>query len=124
MNIRQTIDRRGFLQWSFRTSGVMLWGGLMQGLASCGASSESFQSGDLPVLDKPSSVTISIEARQVQWVPGVPPARDNAWVYVAHGATAASGVLPNHLGATFEARPAASPGPMPSPQRRAVLNCC
>jgi FtsP/CotA-like multicopper oxidase with cupredoxin domain len=76
----------------------------MQGLASCGASSESFQSGDLPVLDKPSSVTISIEARQVQWVPGVPPARDNAWVYVAHGATAASGVLPNHLGATFEVR--------------------
>lgn len=98
------MDRRSFIQRGARAGGALLETGFAPGLISCGGSSGARSSAEVATLKSPASVTISIEPRQVQWVPGVSPSRDNAWVYVAQGAMAASGVLPNYLGATFEVR--------------------
>lgn len=98
------MDRRAFMRWGAGAGGALLWAGFAPGLTSCGGSGSASSRGELPTLKSPASAAISIEPRQVQWVPGVSPARDNAWVYVAQGATAGTGVLPNHLGATFEVR--------------------
>lgn len=59
---------------------------------------------DIPVIDQPATVSISVQARRVQWVQGVDPAAANAWVYAADGVTAAGGVLANALGPTINVR--------------------
>ena len=49
---------------------------------------------DPVVLDGPTTASISIQARQVQWVAGKTPAQANAWVYVA-AATPNDAILGN-----------------------------
>ena len=58
----------------------------------------------LTVLENPASASITIQARQVQWMAGKTPAEANAWVYVAEGKTAATGVLGNGLGPYINVR--------------------
>ena len=62
---------------------------------------------DPVVLDGPTTASISIQARQVQWVAGKTPAQANAWVYVA-AATPNDAILGNALGPVFEVRRGAS----------------
>ncbi len=100
--------------WSFGFGGTLALAGGSVLLGSCGGSggSDEAASGDtpaapavdIPVIDQPSRVSMSVQARQVQWVPGRNPSRANAWVYAADGVTAAGGVLSNHLGPTIEVR--------------------
>ena len=61
-------------------------------------------SADVTVLENPAAMTMSIEARSVQWIVGKSPADANAWVYTANGVTPASGVLGNPLGPFFNVR--------------------
>lgn len=99
------MDRRGFICWTARASGVLCWVGLAQSLASCGATSSGSVPGDEPaVLRAPASASISVQARRVQWVQDITPSSANAWVYVPDGTTSPTNVLPNHLGPTFEMR--------------------
>ena len=104
------ISRRSFMGWGTAFGGSLAWGGTVVALSSCGGSESTPESSapagpeKLPVISNPSRVAMSIQARQVQWVPGVSPKSPNAWVYAADGVTAASGVLPNHLGPTLDVR--------------------
>jgi FtsP/CotA-like multicopper oxidase with cupredoxin domain len=59
---------------------------------------------DPVVLDQPATATISIQARQVEWVVGKQPAQANAWVFVPDASTPATGVLGNALGPAFDMR--------------------
>ena len=104
--------RRRFIGWSASIGGSMLWGGTAIGLTSCGGSgSEETATGGasqatagITVIDQPSRVSLSVQARQVQWVTGKQPTQANAWVYAADGVTASSGVLANHLGPIINVR--------------------
>ncbi len=101
--------------WSFGFGGSLALAGSSVLLGSCGGSGgdgsadnagggPSAPKSDIPTIDQPSRVSMSVQARQVQWVPGKDPARANAWVYAAEGVTAAGGVLANHLGPTINVR--------------------
>jgi FtsP/CotA-like multicopper oxidase with cupredoxin domain len=104
--------RRRFIGWSAGIGGSFLWGGTAVGLASCGGSggdgaaagSAGSAASQIPVIDRPTRVSMSVQARKVEWVTGKTPASANAWVYAADGVTASSGVLPNHLGPTINVR--------------------
>lgn len=104
------LTRRTFLG-GFGGFGVgLLPGGAALSVVACGGAgdtmleSASTPSGDVVVLENPASMTMSIEARQVQWVAGKSPADVNAWVYTANGVSPASGVLGNALGPAFNVR--------------------
>src|SRR6185437_2828035 len=108
------VSRRTFFRWS---SGWAIGAGPLGasiGLAACGGGDSSPEpSSSLPpsapapgptILENPATASISIQARQVQWVVGKTPANANAWVYVADGSAPASGVLGNSLGPFFNVR--------------------
>jgi len=105
------VSRRSFIGWGTAIGGSLAWTGILASLSSCGGSDAAPESGAdaataerLPVISNPSRVAMSIQARQVQWVPGKSPTNANAWVYAADGVTASSGVLSNHLGPIIEVR--------------------
>lgn len=111
---RGGLTRRSFLE-AFGGFGVgVLPGGAALTVVACGGSSDTVTgaapagtpapSVDVAVLENPTAMTMSIEARQVQWVIGKSPADANAWVYTASGVTPASGVLGNALGPFFNVR--------------------
>ena len=64
----------------------------------------SVSGSEVLVLENPTAMSMSIEARQVQWVVGKSPADANAWVFTASGVSPASGVLGNALGPYFNVR--------------------
>ncbi len=108
------LKRRTFLE-AFGGFGVgLLPGGAALSVVACGGASDTVTnpalgvaaapSPDVTVLENPAAVSVSIEARQVQWVVGKSPADVNAWVYAANGVTPASGVLGNALGPFFNVR--------------------
>lgn len=105
----QEMNRRAFLGWTGRWAVAAVPGAMVLELVACGGSDSPTET--LPVtettstsvLENPASVSISIQARQVQWVPGKSPVRANAWVYVADGMPA-TGVLGNHLGPFINVR--------------------
>ncbi len=100
-----TLARRSFLQWTLGSiSSVLLPGGASLALGGCGGATAPWTQPDIVVLNNPSAVSLSIESRKVQWLPGSSPTQANAWVYVAQGITAESGTLPNHLGPLFNVR--------------------
>ena len=108
----EQISRRSFIGWGTAVSGSLTWAGALTSLSSCGGSDAMTESGadaaasaeKLPVISNPSRVAMSVQARQVQWVPGKSPTSANAWVYAADGVTPASGVLANHLGPIIDVR--------------------
>jgi hypothetical protein len=98
--------RRGFLGWCLGggSSLPLVAGPIGASLGACtlwDSSSTSAPQIDLTVLDQPRNAVLSAQVRAVQWVPGRSPAQPNAWAYVTP--SAGSGVLPNHLGPTFNA---------------------
>ena len=103
------IRRRTFLGWSSWAVGVVP-GSAALSLVACGGSDSSpppppsSLSNDPVVIDNPVNLSISIQARQVQWVAGKSPAQANAWVFVADATTPATGVLGNHLGPFINVR--------------------
>jgi len=107
----EQISRRSFIGWGTAVSGSLTWAGALTSLSSCGGSDAMTESGadtaasaeKLPVISNPSRVAMSVQARQVQWVPGKSPTSANAWVYAADGVTP-SGVLANHLGPIIDVR--------------------
>jgi len=112
MNARRSpgasFPRRTFLKYVGALAASGAPAGLTLALHGCGGGSSSTQSfapfPDLTVVTNPVGMAVSVQARQVQWVAGVNPAQPNAWAYVAAGATPASTVLPNHLGAIVNVR--------------------
>ena len=83
----EQISRRSFISWGTAFSGSLAWAGTLASLSSCGGSDAAPESGaetagpeKLPVISNPSRVAMSIQARQVQWVPGKSPTSANAWV--------------------------------------------
>ncbi|MEY4751334.1 MAG: hypothetical protein RIQ60_3548 [Pseudomonadota bacterium] len=103
------LARRGFLSWCAAAAAPLLAGQATVSLTGCvlgGSDAATRPFADLTVLDAPSSLSISVQSRKVQWVPGRDPAAANAWVYLVSGSTAASGngVLPNHLGPIINVR--------------------
>jgi len=110
------ITRRSVLAWS----GWMLGAGAGSAvtvLTSCGggggdggaaggsgAPATAVTGADPLVLERPTTASISMQARQVQWVLGKTPAQANAWVYVADASTPADAVLGNAFGPVFEVR--------------------
>jgi FtsP/CotA-like multicopper oxidase with cupredoxin domain len=107
---KKGLSRRTFLGWSTWAVGAVP-GGAALSLVACGGSGDSpatspaaaTPSPDPVVIESPASVSISIQARQVQWVEGKTPMQANAWVYVADG-TPATGVLGNQLGPFLNVR--------------------
>lgn len=100
------LTRRLFLGWSGTALSRALPLATALGLNACGGGDSSTRAdastAELTVLNNPTAASVSIQSRQVQWVPGRSPSADNAWVYVADGT--ATGVLPNHLGPVFNVR--------------------
>ncbi len=106
------VTRRSVLAWS----GSWMLGGTVTALTSCGGGGGDSGAGggsaaptvvtaaDPVVLDAPTTLSMSIQARQVQWVVGKTPAQANAWVYVADASTPADAVLGNAFGPVFEMR--------------------
>lgn len=106
------LTRRTFLG-GFGGFGVgLLPGGAALSLVACGGAGDTTPDSTplgnagvgVTVLENPTSMSMSIEARQVQWVVGKSPADINAWVYTAGGVTPADGVLGNSLGPFFNVR--------------------
>jgi FtsP/CotA-like multicopper oxidase with cupredoxin domain len=88
-------------------------GGAALSVVACGGASDTMSestpgagvsSSEVIVLENPTAMSMTIEARQVQWVPGKSPADVNAWVYVAAGVSPSSGVIGNALGPYFNVR--------------------
>jgi FtsP/CotA-like multicopper oxidase with cupredoxin domain len=107
---RSGLRRRSFLGWGTWAAGLVP-GGAAWTLVACGGSDDGPPamgatlppSPDPVVIENPATLSISIQARQVQWVAGKSPAQANAWVYVADG-TPATGVLGNQLGPYLNVR--------------------
>ena len=105
------VNRRTFLGWSSWAFGVAPSGAALS-LVACGGSGDSPGAGaeaaappTTPVvIDNPVNLSMSIQARQVQWVPGKSPAQANAWVFVADATMPATGVLGNQLGPFINVR--------------------
>ena len=105
------LRRRSFLGWG-SWAAVLVPGSAAWTLVACGGSDEAAQdagatpppSPDPVVIENPAALSISIQARQVQWVAGKSPAQANAWVYRRRGGTPASGVLGNQLGPYLNVR--------------------
>jgi FtsP/CotA-like multicopper oxidase with cupredoxin domain len=108
-------SRRRFMTWCAAVGGGLAQAATLASLSACGGggSSESSQSSsgsnevafsDIPAVDQPKALSISVQARAVEWVPGQAPGQANAWVYAADGITSTASVLPNHLGATIVVR--------------------
>jgi FtsP/CotA-like multicopper oxidase with cupredoxin domain len=107
-----SVSRRTFLRWSSSCAVGVGPLGASIGLAACGGGDSSSDPASAPaapapgptILENPATASISIQARQVQWVVGKSPADANAWVYVADATVPASGVLGNPLGPFFNVR--------------------
>ncbi len=116
----KAIGRRTFMGWGFGGSLVLTGSPLLLGSCGGGGGSDDAGSGnsggggdgssaplpgaDIARIDQPATVSVSVQSRRVQWVPGKDPAAANAWVYAADGVTASGGVLANHLGPTIDVR--------------------
>jgi len=108
------VTRRSVLAWSGGWMVGATAGSAVTVLTSCGGGggggaqsnppSPTVTAADPVVLDRPTTASISIQARQVQWVVGKTPAQANAWVYVADASTPGDAVLGNALGPVFEVR--------------------
>jgi len=102
----QGMNRRAFLGWTGRWSVAAVPGAMVLELVACGGSDSPTETSPVtettgtPVLENPASVSISIQARQVQWVPGKSPVQSNAWVYVADGMPATTSARSSTCGAT------------------------
>ena len=110
------VTRRTLLGWGGGWTLAAVGGGAAWGLASCGGGgSGGTTAGGNPapaavtgpdpvVLDRPATATLSIQARQVEWVVGKQPAQANAWVFVADASMPGAGVLGSAHGPSFEMR--------------------
>ncbi len=101
--------RRAFLKLLGGLAASVGPAGLTFSLSGCGSGESSTSESlapfaDLTVINNPRSANLSIQAREVQWVPGVDPGQANAWAYVAEGFTPATVVLANHLGPVVNVR--------------------
>ena len=82
------IKRRAFLGWSGGWIAAAVPGVAALELVACGGGSSSPTSSPavvapatgVTVIENPSTLSISIQSRQVQWLPGKSPAQANAWV--------------------------------------------
>jgi FtsP/CotA-like multicopper oxidase with cupredoxin domain len=101
------VQRRTFLVWSGWAVGAFP-GGAALSLVACGGSDSTPETAaplsDPVVIESPANLSISIQARQVQWVVGKSPAEANAWVFVADAVSPATGVLGNYLGPFMNVR--------------------
>lgn len=109
---RAGLTRRTFFDWCGGFGLGLLPGGTAMTLVACGGSGDSastpvsvpVSAAEVTVIEGPTTLGMSIQARQVQWVVGKSPAQANAWVYAADGVTAADGVLGNVLGPFINVR--------------------
>lgn len=109
-------SRRRFMTWCAAVGGGLAQAASLVSLSGCGGGgdnrSDASSSGgsaqapfsDILAVDRPKALSISVQARAVEWVPGQAPSAANAWVYAVDGVTSSASVLPNHLGATIVVR--------------------
>lgn len=109
-------SRRRFMTWCAAVGGGLAQAASLVSLSGCGGGgdnrSDASSSGgsaqapfsDILAVDRPKALSISVQARAVEWVPGQAPSAANAWVYAVDGVTSSASVLLNHLGATIVVR--------------------
>jgi FtsP/CotA-like multicopper oxidase with cupredoxin domain len=116
-NVPVAMTRRSMLAWSGWMLGASA-GSAVTLLTSCGgggggdggaaggsgAPAPTVTGVDPVVLERPTTASISIQERRVQWVVGKTPAEANAWVYVADASTPSDAILGNAFGPVFEVR--------------------
>ncbi|MFM2069151.1 MAG: hypothetical protein RLZZ584_4060 [Pseudomonadota bacterium] len=104
------LRRRGFLGWCAGAALPLVGGSLGVTITACtgggnDATLPQAQFTDLTTYNNPASITLTAQARKVQWLPGVNPTAANAWVYLANGAGGApDSILSNHFGPVINVR--------------------
>jgi FtsP/CotA-like multicopper oxidase with cupredoxin domain len=103
-----TLRRRGFLGWCAGAALPAVGASFGLTISACSTDDAALaqaQFTDLTTYNNPASITLTAQARKVQWLPGVNPTAANAWVYLANSAGgAADAVLNNHFGPVINVR--------------------